>query len=42
MKLTRVLIAVGVIAALLVPATTTAKVTRTDKHNAEAGVQGAA
>jgi hypothetical protein len=35
MKLTRVLIAVGVIAALLVPATTTAKVTRTDKHNAK-------
>jgi hypothetical protein len=35
MRLTRVLIAVGVIAALLVPTTTTAKVTRTDKHNAK-------
>jgi hypothetical protein len=34
MKLTRVLIAVGAIAALLVPSTATAKVTRTDKHNA--------
>src|SRR5215208_6354492 len=35
MRLTRVLIAVGVIAALLVPATATAKVTRTDKQNAK-------
>jgi hypothetical protein len=33
--MTRVLIAVGVIAALLVPATATAKVTRTDKQNAK-------
>src|SRR5215211_1998341 len=35
MRLTRVLIAVGVIVALLVPATAAAKVTRHDKQNAK-------